>query len=257
MSGKEKKYFDTTTNGVDNRPKADVSKYAITNWDDSRIKKAAAGLERYAPTNPGQGIMFSIIPSAPRVMAPTHWVENDDHSGTYICLKHLGEEPICCEALGEPKVRVNVLAAIYANTNGAGRLAKDTKPEITVGYIRLSANNHQTITNMLPDGVEPSQVDIVMTKAKRPGYEFALPSPGAKPRYLEAGLQDEVMQAAERWMDGQALVKRLGKELSPLGWRMLMKHLGTYADADVSKDAREEHSLVTGLKGIGETDDEQ
>ncbi len=256
--------FDVNSNNnsvADKKPKADVSKYAIANWDDSRIKKAAAGLERYAPTNPGQGIGFAIIPGAPIVMAPTHYVstgENDDQRGTYICLRHLGEQPICCEALEDPTIRVNVLAAIYTNANNAGRLPKGIKPEVTVGYIRLSAANHQAITNMLPDGIEPSQVDIVMTKAKRPGYDFALPSPGSKPRYVEAGMQDEVVQAAEKWMDGAALVKRLGKELSPLGWKMLLKHLGADVDEDCESADSDDTGLdgLSALNGIGEGDDD-
>jgi len=240
------------------KPKADVSKYAVQTWDDQRIKQAAAGLERYAPTNPGQGIMFSIIPGAPIVMAPVHYVstgENDDQRGTYICLKHMGVPPVCCDALDEPTMRVNVLAAVYTNTNTAGRLAKGTVPEVTVGYIRLSATNHQSITNSLPDGVDPSQVDIVMTKAKRPGYEFALPNPGSKPRYVEAGLEAEVMQAAEKWMDGVTLVKRLGKELTPLGWKLLLKHLKADA-ADVDDAEAVEQLNVPSLKGIGEADDD-
>jgi len=109
---------------------------------------------------------------------------------------------------------------------------------------------------MLPDGVEPSQVDIVMTKAKRPGYEFSLPNPGGKPRYIEAGMQDEVLQAAQKWIDGQALVKRLGKELSPLGWKMLLKHLGADVDTDAGSTEAEGYNLESGLKGIGEADDE-
>lgn len=249
---------DKTNEAAGGKGKSDVSKYQISNWADSRIKQAAAGLERYAPTNPGQGIMFSIVPGAPVVMAPTHYVsagDDDDQRGTYICLRHPGAEPICCDALDQSTVRVNVLAAIYTNTNNAGRLAKGMTPEVTVGYIRLSAGNHQTITNMLPDGVEPSEVDIVMTKTKRPGYEFSLPNPGGKPRYVEAGLQEEVMQAAAKWMDGHALVKRLGKELSVLGWRMLLKRLGTGGVEEVNFDELNDE-LPGQIKGIGETDDE-
>ena len=254
----ENNKLNNSQNAAD-KPKADVSKYALAQWDDERIKQAAAGLERYAPTSPGQGIMFAVLPGAPVVMAPTHYVsagENDDQRGTYVCLKHLGAPPICCDALEEPNMRVNVLAAIYTNTNNAGRLAKGLAPEVIVGFIRLSATNHRTISNMLPDGVAPSQVDIIMTKSKRPGYEFALPSPGSKPRYIEAGLQDEVMRAADKWMDGVALVKRLGKELSPLGWKLLLKHLKADAeDADLT-EGDEQLDVPAGLKAIGEADDE-
>jgi hypothetical protein len=241
------------------RSKPDVSKYALQHWDDERIRQAAAGLERYAPTTKGQGIMFSIIPGAPVMMAPTHYVsagENDDQRGTYICLRHLGVAPICCEALEEPIMRVNVLAAIYVNTNNAGRLMKGTAPEVIIGYIRLSAFNHKTITNMLPDGVEASQVDIIIAKAGRVGYEFVLPSPGNKPRYVEAGLQDEVMRAAEKWMDGVALVKRLGKELSPLGWKLLLKHLKADAEDVDETETSEDNNTGAGPKAIGEPDDD-
>ncbi len=247
--------------GADSRAKADVSKYTINSWDDSRIKQAAAGLQRHSPTTPGQGIMFAVIPGAPIVMAPTHYVsggDDDDQRGTYICLRHIGEQPICCEALEEPTMRVNVLAVIYNNTNNAGRLPKGVAPEVTVGYIRLSASNHQTITNMLPDGVEPSQIDIIMSKAKRLGYEFSLPSPGSTPRYVEAGLREEVMQSAAKWMDGQALVKRLGKELSRLGWRMLLKHLGAGVAEEVDLSNLDDvDEFPSAIKGIGETDDDE
>jgi len=250
-----------SNSNAEKKPKADLSKYAISTWDDSRIKKAAAGLERYAPTSPGQGIMFAVIPGAPIVMAPTHYVstgEDDDQRGTYICLRHLGKKPICCDALEDPTIRVNVLAAVYTNANNTGRLVKGVKPEVTVGYIRLSAGNHQAITNMLPDGADVTAVDITMTKAKRPGYDFALLTPGSKPRYIEAGLQDEVMQAAEKWLDGQALVRRLGKELSLLGWRMLLKHLGAEVTAGSDSTDAEEPGIsgLDSLKGIGEADDE-
>jgi hypothetical protein len=192
-------------------------------------------------------------------MAPTHYVsggENDEQRGTYVCLGHLGEDPICCTELNEePKIRVNVLAVIYTNTSKTGRLNKTQAPEIQVGYVRLSATNHQSITGMLPDDGDIYSEDFVMTKSKRPGYEFSRPAPGAKPAYITANLQKEVAEAAEKWMDGNALVKRLGKELSVLGWKMLLKHLGSGVDEAEDEDEAPTKPTKSFEAGIGELDE--
>jgi hypothetical protein len=127
-----------------------------------------------------------------------------------------------------------------------------------VGYIRLSAANHQSITNMLPDDGDVYAEDFTMIKSKRPGYEFGRPAAGSKPAYITAGLTEQVKAEAEKWLDGSALVKRLGKELSPLGWKMLLRRFangGEEAFDEEDGPANPKHSLES-IKGIGEIAEE-
>jgi hypothetical protein len=46
----------------DNKAKADLSKYKLDTWDAPKIKKAAAGLERFAPVTASASHSFPALP---------------------------------------------------------------------------------------------------------------------------------------------------------------------------------------------------
>ncbi|PYX75930.1 MAG: hypothetical protein DMG72_06290 [Acidobacteria bacterium] len=180
----------------------------------------------------GNVARFAFVPGVALKHARIHYREG---VGEYRCLSTPEQKAACCEGVDKTayaKDRFVGLIFAYVNVDPkTGKFPQGTKaPEVTVKAIRLSRANFKAISDLPSEedngGVYGIDIFMRHDSSRAFGYAFTRAS-AAK----WTAIKDAAMKQAEPYLDGEALKRKIGKDLNEVEITLLLSGKGA-VDAD-------------------------
>src|SRR5271157_2621048 len=210
-----------------------------TDFEDEKIYYRHGQLDQCRPEKKGEAVRFSFVPKDWIALQSSkgHFVETpgDDgkvHKLRVRCLTPMTKDAdwqFCCKALDKDgEVGVVALVVQYTNvspeTGKYAKLPDGTYPPVQfkIAFVRLSQFNMTQIRKLPDEDSDPFKIDIVMGHSGRAyGYEFTRAS--NVPRWtLDPEVAAQVKQAAQKFLDGKALIGKLGVKKNEVEWKAFL-----------------------------------
>ncbi|MGH9472992.1 MAG: hypothetical protein ACRD1M_09640 [Terriglobales bacterium] len=149
-------------------PAAEVS------WGDEDVAQIGDGLLRLKPES-GKVIRVALVPGVKPRAAKVHWIEVGK-KGNYRCP---GANCPLCAGGNDTRYAVAALAVQYTNADAqTGKKPKDTAPEVKVGYLALSQATFRAVSDLAPEGLQPTDIDIAVEfDGRRYGFRAVATTP--------------------------------------------------------------------------------
>jgi hypothetical protein len=143
----------------------------------------------------------------------------------------------CCKHIGEARDTVAMLCIQYAGVSlKDGSIKKGVDPDLKIGYVTLSRSALRTMRQQLQEGENPYSVDWkILKKTSGIGYEYFRQR--TTPLYKTLGLEKQVGEMLQPYLDGLILRKRIVRPMSVLEIKMLVT--GSVPDLDENIDDME------------------
>jgi hypothetical protein len=173
--------------------------------------KSMSKLPRIKPEKGACSRFFMVEGVKPKARQ-THYI---DGHGSYLCL---GEGCPACQAGGQNRTRIVVLAVRYTNADPKTGKLGNNRPQYEAGWVLLSRANYSQMLDVLPEGSTPYSVDWRLSHANRAfGYEFSVAAHDAA--YMKVGDQAAIAELVKEYSNGEELSKKLGKHGTALDMR--------------------------------------
>ena len=217
------------------RAKSSVQTLEIDLDDDAGLPSRGDGLPRVRPAK-GEAKRFAFLPFMKVRFGKTHYIEG---VGKRRCLTKADSPHLeyCCEKLGkEGALYLEALVIEYTNADHkTGRMEKNCPIEWQIAYLEMSRSNWESIKKLPSEDESLKGVDLIMTHDTSRAFGFAFNKISSHARWkANPALAKEVEEAASPFLDGEKLIKKLGKELSLIEWQALLS--GKQGDSSESAD---------------------
>lgn len=182
---------------------------------DAEDLKAKGILGSVLPKEPNVVTRFALVPGLKAKIAATHFLPtaNGGKGSTVICL---GQDcPECGRGSDHTSRRKIAALAVKYTTDNNGKFPQGTTvPVLTIGYVSLSPSAF-TEMSAAPSEDENETIYTIDFRAVKKtngiGWTF---SRAGKCAYAKTGLDAQVKDLAEPYLDGKVLKSRLGKVVS-------------------------------------------
>lgn len=205
----------------DESPKEEEQVGIDVDFGDERVSRYPGKLERLK-LDGAKTVRFAFIPGFKVKAAFNHYVEGQ---GTFICNSTDKETALCCQKLGNPGMRAVALVVHYENAKSKdGSMNPNGEIEWSIKYLRMSRTNYAEISRKKMEDETLYDFDLTMSEKEgnNIGFVFEKISKTAWWRKDEE-LEAEILEAAEKFRDGKALVYALGRKVDELEYKNIIR----------------------------------
>lgn len=205
--------------------------------DDDRLVKRQGSIDRLNVEKESVA-RFAFIPGMKPRAAYVHYIDAKEGGGNFICNStehHIAE---CCKLFGSPDMKSTALVVHYTNAKSKdGGKPKNGEVEWAIKAIKMSPSNVNEIRSRRFEGETIYDFDYTMGRAtNNNGYTFNKIAPTTWYR-SDKEIEQEVLDAAEKFKDGKAMSRLLGRKLSDVEYKLKAKAIARAESRDDEDEA--------------------
>lgn len=226
-------------------------------FGDENLMARGDGFDKIIPPENDKSALVRVAMLTDITKPKSHFVHFVTGKGSFLCNSErdakglITKQAACCRKLGNDDKQkaaptILVLAFHYKNADpktGKYLVKKDREGneyqdpiEWEIGYIKLSKSGYRRVTKLIQEDQKPHEFDMTISwKDSGVGFEYNCISQKVRFRQNPA-LLEEVLEAAEKFRDGVALTKKLGKRITDLEYLAMLSGTSATNAKDASVD---------------------
>jgi hypothetical protein len=203
-------------------PDIDLDEYDLV-LDHDKLK-GQPGLISVLPKELNKVTRWSPLNFVKAVMLQTHFLAGAGPSGKGTSVICPGENCSECSKGSEHSSRrkIGVLAVKYEVDAATGKFPPNTvKPIVSIGYLALSPSAYNDMTATPSEGETVFDIDF-RTSKKASGIGWVFNRQSSPPAFVKAGMEAEVRELAQPYLDRVTLRARLGKVVTAMELKAML-----------------------------------